>query len=114
MNFLESSLETISSESKVALLGGDFNIDLMQYDRVEHCSEFLNTILSFGFFPCVSLPTMISSTSSTLIDNFICNDLSLVSPCTILIDDISDHLPINITLNIKAPVVEPKRQTSVH
>lgn len=110
LNFLEASLESINNESKVALLGGDFNIDLIKYGLIEHCSEFFNTILSNGFFPCISLPTRISSTSSTLIDNFLCNDLSLISPCTVLIDDISDHFPILIPINAHTSLDNEKQQ----
>ena len=99
-NYLEQILDKINHEHKLCLLGGDFNIDILKHDSDKGCSSFINLLSSLGFFPCISLPTRITSHSATLIDNFYCNDPSFVMLPAVIINDISDHLPISININV--------------
>ena len=49
--------------------------------------------------PVITLPTRVTKTTSTLIDNFLC-DISLLSLCSSVIKtDISDHYLIELSLN---------------
>ena len=71
---------------------GDFNIDLLNKD-CNNSTSLLNTMYSLSLLPIISKPTRNTDNSVTLIDNFFINE-----PCnfksSILISDISDHLPI--------------------
>ena len=69
---------------------GDFNIDLLNPDdRV----DFLNTMLSSYLYPLVTIPTRITHSSATLIDNIFV-DGQLLNGCMadVLVTDGSDHL----------------------
>ena len=72
---------------------------LRKHNVSDVCSTFLNLLASLGFFPCISLPTRVNSQSKTLIDNFFCNDLSLIEKPEVIFYDISDHLPISVRFN---------------
>ena len=98
---LEETLDKVNNEHKPCLIGGDFNFDLLKHSTDDTSSNFVNLLASSGFLPCISLPTCITSQSSTLIDNFFCNDLSLVESSMVLLNDISDHLPICARVNMK-------------
>ena len=96
VDYLEETLTKVNSEHKLCLLGGDFNIDILKHHTDDTCSHFINSLSSLGFFPCVCLPTRITSHSATLIDNFFCNELSYVKSSAVIAHDVSDHLPISI------------------
>ena len=93
---MEQLLKKIKAEGKIAYIGGDFNINLLNIDRHGPSNEHIDLLYSYGFFPCVTKPTRVSKTSSTLIDNIFTNNFSDISTTlsAILYTDISDHFPI--------------------
>ena len=52
-----------------AYIMGDFNVDLLRLDAHGPTSDYLGEFTSEGFYPLVSLPTRLTDTTSTLIDN---------------------------------------------
>ena len=73
---------------------GDFNLDLMKSDHHPATGGFLSEMNSVGFHPLISLPTRITSTSATLIDNIFTNDFCRPISSGLVFTSISDHLPI--------------------
>ena len=59
-------LENIN-KNETCIIGGDFNIDLLQHEK-SHIGEYLTINLENNFTPCITLPTRITSHSATLID----------------------------------------------
>ena len=55
---------------------GDYNINILYSDVDNQASDFLDTMYSNSFFPTISTPTSISTTSRTLIDNKFYNDIT--------------------------------------
>ena len=72
---------------------GDFNIDLLQYDKHNATNNFIDQLYSLGLHPLITRPTSITSHSNTLIDNTFTTSLSNIQS-GLIINDISDHLPI--------------------
>ena len=69
-----SLLEKLNKEnSKKIFLFGDFNIDLLQYETSEPVNNFVDTLSSNFLLPLMLLPTRITNSSSTLIDNILRN-----------------------------------------
>ena len=68
-NSLNTLLDKISKENKSVFLLGDFNVDLLKYDKHAPTKEFLDSLSSDMFLPHIVQPTRISTTSKTLIDN---------------------------------------------
>jgi len=64
---------------------------------------FLNTAASYKLVPTILKPTRITELSSTLIDDIFTNSLCQDIDSCILIEDISDHLPILLFLNLNPP-----------
>ena len=101
---LESVLNVINRERKLCVIGGDLNIDILKHLThltAEPSSLLLNTMAALGFLPCISLPTRLTSHSKTLIDNFFCNEISLVNDPIVIMADLSDHLPIAMHLQMR-------------
>ena len=66
-------LQKIYKETKKAIVTGDFSLNLLNYAKSIGTYEFLESIFSNNFTPQINLPTRITGTSSTLIDNILIN-----------------------------------------
>jgi len=87
-------ISIISSANKHCYIMGDFNLDLLSYNDHAPTQEFMDSLFSHMFFPLISKPTRITSHSATLIDNIFTNHISSNFRSGIILNDISDHLPI--------------------
>ena len=101
---LSKILAKLTSENKTVLITGDVNIDLFRINTNRSIMEFSNMMLSYHMHNQINSATRITDTSSTLIDHFYNNDPFVNIKTTLVLDDISDHLPIiAIVKNIKVP-----------
>ena len=70
------------------LVCGDFNIYLLQHETHDCVRQFLD------LDPLITKPTRISQNTAILIGNIFTTDIEQHYTCGLLINDISDHLPI--------------------
>lgn len=86
------------NNKKTVFVCGDVNIDLFNPLENNPTTEFINTMYSMTLYPSITRPSRITSHSATLIDNIFTNvmDRNIVSG--LLINDISDHLPVFATI----------------
>ena len=91
---LNDILSHISKDNKQCYVMGDFNLDLLQYNHHTPTQEFIDTLFSFAFIPLISNPTRLTSYSATLIDNIFTNNLSQNVLNGVVLNDLSDHLPV--------------------
>ena len=92
--FFEPIMGKMSNENKEVIIMGDFNIDLMKIEDDNHINEFYNIIRTNIFVPHITLPTRITSTSKTLIDNIFSNSLNFPEMISgNFTVSISGHLP---------------------
>ena len=74
-------------------LCGDFNIDIWnQTSNVTN--EFLQCLYSLCMFPLINKPTHINHHHAALIDNIFYDAFGISHNSEIIVNDISDHLPI--------------------
>ena len=67
-NFLLPLLEKINRQGKLLVLLGDFNLNLINSSD-NNISEFIDILENYLLLPYINLPTRITNTSQTLIDN---------------------------------------------
>lgn len=79
---------------KVMFICGDFNIDLLNPNKHKMTEEFINALYSLSLYPKITRPSRITSHCATLIDNIFTNDIDNTTVSGLLINDISDHLPV--------------------
>ena len=93
MNTLPLFLPKQKNENKLAILMGDYNINLMNSNSHTLTEEFLDQFISSSFIPVINKPTRITNHSATLIDNIFTNSFNS-SHCLkgIFYINISDHL----------------------
>ena len=96
-----SILDYISGRNKLAIIAGDYNLNLLNSNNHPPTREFLNNFLSFNFLPTIKNPTRISDISATLIDNIFVSSVKCDYSSAIVYCDISDHLPtaLHLTTN---------------
>ena len=74
---------------------GDFNIDLLKFNSCSSVCNFLDELSSSYFMPQIFLPSCITRSTKTLIDNIFCNipQSSEQNISANLTTTYSDHLP---------------------
>ena len=91
-----NSINKITNRKDTFYLLGDLNIDLTVNKRSLSSLDFLNSLISCGSLPIITIPTRVTETSATIIDHVITNDSSHeIKPGVIRYDDnLSDHYVI--------------------
>lgn len=92
LNKLEEVLDL--SNNRRMFLCGDFNIDLMKFESNNVVKNFVSLLSRLGFYSLITKPSRISRSSASLIDNIFTNILDRNMISGIVINDISDHMPV--------------------
>lgn len=98
---LEDFMTSLDKYNKTSYLCGDFNLNLLNIDSHYQTNDFLNLMSTHLFRPLISVPTRITATSSTLIDNIFTNSFNTKDYPGVFMTDISDHLPIFAIIDLK-------------
>ena len=91
-------------------LAGDFNIDILKCNTHSPTNDFVNTLTARSFLPTINVPTRVSDSSSTLIDNIFARVDKHTLNAAVICSDISDHYPILTNAKINT-VPRVKRNT---
>ena len=100
-NQYKELMKTLAKEkNKEIILGMDHNLDLLKSSSHSETQEFIDTNFDNNILPCITRPTRITKSTATLIDNvFISHKLHKNFESSILISDISDHLPSIVNIH---------------
>jgi len=94
-NFLDECfltiLQKVNIEDKFVVIMGDFNIDLLAYDRFVASNDFYDMAGSYCLQPLILQPSRVTLRSQTLIDNIFSNNNIYNSVSGNLTCSISDH-----------------------
>ena len=86
--------KTKGKSSPEIIIGMDHNIDLLKGSCHNPTQQFITDLSDIDLLPTITRPTRITNHSATLIDNiYISNQLHRDFESTIIIHDLSDHLP---------------------
>ena len=77
-----------------AYIMGDFNVDLLKLGTHGPTSDYFGEFTSGGFYPLISLPTRLTDTTATLIDNIWTNNVVANIGSGLVTVRVSDHLPV--------------------
>ncbi len=91
----------LDKNNKDVILAGDFNVDLLKINEKYIIKEYFDMLTSNSFYLKITVPTRLTNTHGTLIDNFLCKltDNTLDTTSGVLIKMFSDHRPYFILLN---------------
>ena len=82
------------SNSKICYLCGDLNIDLLNHDKYRKTKELIDALFSLRMYPLIDRPRRITEYYATLIHNIFTDDLITDRLSGLIINDVSDHLPV--------------------
>ena len=101
-------LTKFAKSNQTFYLLGDFNINTAPNATNSSANKLINMLLSNNCHPLITIPTRVTNTSHTIIDNIITNDPKLLLPGVIQ-TDVSDHyLVFPLTLNYSIPKLNPE------
>ena len=104
-----SHILTLLNQMKLPVyLCGDYNINLLKMHEKNSYKEFFKTMLVHSYLPNITLPTRLTDTSNTLIDNVFANSAKFEAVSGILINNISDHQAIFTIITI------PRERVIIH
>ena len=83
---------------------GNFNADLLKSNSDTNIKDFFKLTNSLGCIPLITHPTRITTTSSTLLDHVYTNNVVGKHKSFILVEDVSDHLPVMMCSNLSLPM----------
>ena len=94
INQLSPIIHQFGRSRSNTIIAGDFNIDLLKVNDRPVFSDFFDLFVSNSFKPKVTVPTRLTDTTCTLIDNIFSSLTSSVPDISgVLVSNISDHLP---------------------
>ena len=100
----ENVLSKLQKENGTVFIGGDFNIDGLKVDNNSKTRDYYNTVLSHNFLPTITLPTRITDTTATVIDNILMKLDNRTINDNIesgnIYTDITDHLPNFVIIKV--------------
>ena len=100
IKYMKDTLQKVEKKNLYTIITGDFNYDLLNIDRYAPACEFLETLMSKNFQPCILEPTrIVFGHRPSLVDNFFINTIDKKVTAGNLLSKISDHLPSFLILN---------------
>ena len=84
-------LYVIGGQYQRAYISGDTNINILKINENPHYNSFYDNVIMQGFIPHITLPTRLSDTCDTLIDNMFANNVGVNHVNGVLSHVISDH-----------------------
>ena len=107
----ESTIEKMKSRKWMNYIEGDFNADFLKSNSDTNIKDFMNLTYSLGCIPLITHPTRITTTSSTLLDHVYTNNVPGEHKSFILVEDVSNHLPVMVCFNLSLPKREKSTVT---
>ena len=93
-DYMSKTLRVNKKEKKTAILCGDFNLNLLNFERNEEVNNFLNLLVPNWFTPQVLGPTRVPENQrESFIDNIFVNFSDCHCISGNLFEKISDQLP---------------------
>ena len=89
------------NKNKTIFVCGDFNVNLLNHGQHQLTDNFLDILHGYGLYTLITQPTRITIHSATLLDNIFTNVPFNNSKSGVIINDISDHLPIFAFINYR-------------
>ena len=99
LQFLSNTLKKVKKENKKIILTGNFNLNLLKFDKNKEINEFLDNLTAKGFTPHVLGPTRITENEqASLIDIFFIDFHHMQCTSGNILEKMSDHLPNFLTI----------------
>ena len=98
-NKLLLKIQSDNKQDTTCIIGIDHNLAFLKSNSNQPTQDFIKLNLDKHMIPVISRPTRITKSSATLIDNLFISENLIDDYCSsLLLDDLSNHLPCLLTL----------------
>ena len=105
-------MKKLTKEKVKFYIVGDVNADVFRWEEFYNTSSFIDMMASNSAINLINKPTRFprgkQPGSPALLDHFYTNQLDSVSKIGLVVDDISDHMPILAILQVNVKRMRPK------
>ena len=109
---LEKTMKMLTKEKQKFYIVGDVNADVFRWEEFYNISSFIDMMASNSAINLINKPTRFprgkQPGSPALLDHFYTNQIDSVSKINLVVDDISDHMPILAILQVNVKRMRPK------
>ena len=99
-------LSNLNNKGEEVFVLGDINITLLNCNRDNQTSDYLDMLLDLGYMPLITKATCITDHTATLIDHIYTNVPQKITKAGICLADITDHLPVYCTVRNLLPLCQ--------
>ena len=89
------------NKNNTIFICGDFNVNRLNHGQHYLTDNFLDILHGYGLYTLTTQPTRNTINSATLLDNIFTNVPFNNAKSGVIINDISDHLPIFAVINYR-------------
>ena len=104
MPLYEKTITALQNKKAHFFLLGDFNFDLLKFNKDPASTNFVNSTFEKGCIPVITKPTRIGPSSASCIDNIITNKVNQKFCSGFIVEDVSDHFPVFYSFRSNEPV----------
>ena len=97
---LEFVLKESTKMNQRVIIMGDQNYNLLN-TKNSNVNNFVDKFFEFGMYPLINIPTRITDTTASILDHFWTNIVDVPFKSAVVVNPISDHLPIYLAMGIK-------------
>ena len=92
---MKNILSKNEATEKEVILIGNFNMNLLDFEKKKRVQSFVNLMFRFGMIPTINKPTRVTRCTATAIDHVFTNTImdNIEIKTAIVKTDISDHFP---------------------
>ena len=116
-SFLENVFKKANAENKLCFVGGEFNLNCLDYNKNLEVRTFYNRIFAHGCIPLITKPTRVTSKTISLIGNIFTNFIfgtSLKLIKGIIKSDVSHHFPVFVSLCSPSKIHKEHQKITIH
>ena len=114
VNDIDPVVQKINAEKKLFYIMGDFNIDLLKVDSNRAIHDYLELIYSYSLMPTIYKPNRITKTTATIIDNILTNNTENIIKSSIIVTDITDHMPTILLSDLDISETKPNIKKPIY
>ena len=108
---LNKILSTNDILQKEVIMGGNFNMNLLDFEQNKKVENFLNIMFCHSMMPVINKPTHVTMNAATAIDHILINSVTTTKFKTEIIkSDISDDFPIFFVADYNIRIKERKER----
>ena len=112
-DLLKHTLEIIKKENKIICICGDFNYNLLNFEKDKIVNDFINIMVRNSFQPCILKPTRcVKKQKPSLIDNVFLNCIDKKLTSGNILEKITDHMP-NFVILEEFKLLEKKHKFKI-